>query len=146
MAGKMIEWGLKDMKSKQIAVAVVVREKKVLVQHRYRPDRGMVYEFICGKVDPGESFEETAVRELEEEVGLYHYEPVKLYTYTNEENISIGFVLFYGRSGQEPQMVNPLRQQTFYWFEFNDIPLKAFPPIDQQFILNELTTHINNSS
>jgi 8-oxo-dGTP diphosphatase len=49
------------------AGAVVVRDGRVLVIHRDRYDD---WTFPKGKLEPGESDEQAAVRELEEEVGL----------------------------------------------------------------------------
>jgi 8-oxo-dGTP diphosphatase len=49
------------------AGGVVVRDGRVLHVHRPRYDD---WTFPKGKLDPGESFEEAAVREVEEETGL----------------------------------------------------------------------------
>jgi 8-oxo-dGTP diphosphatase len=49
------------------AGGVVVREGRVLVVHRPRYDD---WTFPKGKLDPGESFEEAALREVEEETGV----------------------------------------------------------------------------
>jgi 8-oxo-dGTP diphosphatase len=49
------------------AGGVVVRDGRVLLVHRPRYDD---WTFPKGKLDPGESFEEAAVREVEEETGM----------------------------------------------------------------------------
>jgi 8-oxo-dGTP diphosphatase len=49
------------------AGGVVVRDGKVLLVHRPRYDD---WTFPKGKLDPGESFEEAALREVQEETGL----------------------------------------------------------------------------
>jgi 8-oxo-dGTP diphosphatase len=49
------------------AGGVVVHEGRVLVVHRPRYDD---WTFPKGKLDPGESFEEAALREVEEETGV----------------------------------------------------------------------------
>jgi 8-oxo-dGTP diphosphatase len=49
------------------AGGVVVRDGQVLLVHRPRYDD---WTFPKGKLDPGESFEDAAVREVEEETGL----------------------------------------------------------------------------
>jgi len=51
----------------EAAGGVVVRDGCVLLVHRPRYDD---WTFPKGKLDPGESFEEAAVREVEEETGL----------------------------------------------------------------------------
>ncbi|MBE3745013.1 NUDIX hydrolase, partial [Vibrio parahaemolyticus] len=55
---------------KNLSMAVVVKQGKVLVQNRYRRGKGMVFEFPGGSVDSGESGEQAAIRELWEETGL----------------------------------------------------------------------------
>jgi 8-oxo-dGTP pyrophosphatase MutT (NUDIX family) len=49
------------------AGGVVVRDGRVLLVHRPRYDD---WAFPKGKLDPGESFEEAALREVEEETGV----------------------------------------------------------------------------
>jgi 8-oxo-dGTP diphosphatase len=51
----------------EAAGGVVTRDGKVLLVHRPRYDD---WTLPKGKLDPGESFEEAAVREVEEETGL----------------------------------------------------------------------------
>lgn len=53
------------------AVSVaLVRDDKVLLVKRGRPPIQGVYAFPGGRVEPGESFEEAACREMKEETGL----------------------------------------------------------------------------
>src|ERR671915_2359890 len=51
----------------QAAGGVVVRDGKVLLVHRPRYDD---WTLPKGKLDPGESFEDAALREVEEETGV----------------------------------------------------------------------------
>jgi 8-oxo-dGTP diphosphatase len=51
----------------EAAGGVVVRNGRVLLVHRPRYDD---WSFPKGKLDPGESFEDAAVREVEEETGF----------------------------------------------------------------------------
>lgn len=53
-----------------IALAVVIRDTRVLVQHRYHHTTGMVHEFPGGKADEGETPVHAAMRELKEETGI----------------------------------------------------------------------------
>ncbi len=121
-----------------IAVAVVIRNGKVLVQHRYRRDIGMVFEFPCGKVDEGESFEVAATRELFEETGMTVCRPGESIKSISKDGRELGYVILHSNDNQHPKMVNPSRKQTFFWFEPDEIPLDDFPPADQQFINNKL--------
>lgn len=52
------------------AVVPFVSEREVLLIHQYRhATGGMIFEVPAGKIDPGETPDLTAARELEEEVG-----------------------------------------------------------------------------
>jgi 8-oxo-dGTP pyrophosphatase MutT (NUDIX family) len=54
----------------EAAGGVVVRDGRVALVHRPRYDD---WTLPKGKLDPGESFEEAAVREVEEETGLHSH-------------------------------------------------------------------------
>ncbi|MET7845446.1 NUDIX domain-containing protein [Streptomyces sp. NPDC005356] len=53
-----------------IAGAVVVHQGEVLLVRRAVPEGRLVWQFPAGKVEPGESHEEAAVREALEEAGV----------------------------------------------------------------------------
>ncbi|QDY75331.1 NUDIX hydrolase [Streptomyces qinzhouensis] len=55
-----------------VAIAVITRavDARVLLVRRRIPEGRIVWQFPGGKVEPGETPEETAVRETREEVGL----------------------------------------------------------------------------
>ncbi|PKL46535.1 MAG: hypothetical protein CVV42_16020 [Candidatus Riflebacteria bacterium HGW-Riflebacteria-2] len=128
--------------TKNIAVAVVVRDGKVLVQQRYRSTAGMVYEFPCGSVDAGETFEAAAMRELREETGVAGCSHVYTSAGVTGDGRKIGYVILNCSPGQQPQMINPARKQTFYWFGFSEVPVDEFPAADQNFIRSVLKKYI----
>ncbi|MFD3538637.1 NUDIX hydrolase [Streptomyces sp. NPDC058662] len=53
-----------------VAGAVVVLEGRVLLVKRLVAEGQLSWQFPAGKVEPGETFEEAAVRETKEEAGL----------------------------------------------------------------------------
>lgn len=55
---------------KDLSMAVVIRDSKVLIQKRYRKTSGIVFEFPGGAIDRGETEENAAIREVFEETGL----------------------------------------------------------------------------
>ena len=62
------------------AAILVVKDGKVLMEKQYRnPYEKEIYEIPAGKRDEGETFEQTAMRELEEETG-YSPERIELLT------------------------------------------------------------------
>ncbi len=119
---------------KNISMAVVVREGKVLVQERFRRNKGMVFEFPGGSVDKGESGEQAAVRELWEETGVREVDLIGSHSLVNEFGGSIHYVVFLAQPEAIPQIVDPVRQQTFHWFNLNDIPRKDFFKADIEFL------------
>lgn len=53
-----------------VAGAVVAHQGRVLLVRRRVPEGRLSWQFPAGKVEPGESFEQAAVRETKEEAGL----------------------------------------------------------------------------
>jgi 8-oxo-dGTP diphosphatase len=53
-----------------IAAAIIVKDGLVLMIRRRVPEGQLSWQFPSGKIEPGETGEEAAVRETAEEVGL----------------------------------------------------------------------------
>lgn len=119
-------------------MAVVVRNGFVLVQERYRHNRGMVYEFPGGAVGSDETGVEAAIRELNEETGLKNLEIVGHHTLANGYGGDIHYVVMSAPDSATPRMVDPIRRQTFHWFRSSDIPPNDFFTADLQFIESDL--------
>ncbi len=64
------------------AVMMAIENERVLLVHQYRlPAKKMMWELPAGKMDPGETVEETAKRELAEETGYSAKSWQKLVSY-----------------------------------------------------------------
>ncbi|HCE1609504.1 TPA: NUDIX hydrolase [Vibrio parahaemolyticus] len=119
---------------KDLSMAVVVKRDKVLIQQRYRRNKGMVFEFPGGSVDRGESGEEAAIRELWEETGLSNLKLLGSHQFQNEFGGDIHYVVLAALDDSIPKITDENRQQTFYWFKPNEIPLVDFYRADVEFI------------
>lgn len=128
----------KEFSLKNLSMAVVVKQGKVLVQNRYRRGKGMVFEFPGGSVDSGESGEQAARRELWEETGLNGLKVLGNHTAKNSYGGEISYVVLEALPNQEPAGVDPERKQTFYWFIPTDIPRGDFFYADLTFIEKHL--------
>ncbi|WP_073585704.1 NUDIX hydrolase [Vibrio quintilis] len=127
---------------KNLAMAVVIRSGKVLIQQRYRSHRGMVYEFPGGSVDAGESGAEGACRELWEETGLKASQVLGTYQADNEYGGTIDYVVLNIPTEAEPVCIDPVRQQTFFWMRPEQIPLVDFYAADVAFIRGQLPHYL----
>ncbi|MCZ5870691.1 NUDIX hydrolase [Vibrio parahaemolyticus] len=123
---------------KDLSMAVVVKQGKVLIQNRYRRGKGMVFEFPGGSVDSDESGEQAAIRELWEETGLNGLKVLGNHTAQNCYGGEISYVVLEALPNQEPTAVDPERKQTFYWFIPTDITRGDFFEADLAFIEKHL--------
>ncbi len=126
---------------KNIAMGVVVRDGKVLIQKRFRRGQGMVFEFPGGSVDPGESGNQAAVRELWEETGLKDLKLLGSHQAKNDFGGEIHYVVLRANHDATPEMTDAVRQQTFFWLGPSAIPINDFYPADIDFIENHLSQY-----
>ncbi|KUM24262.1 DNA mismatch repair protein MutT [Mesorhizobium loti] len=113
------------------AVSVaVVRGKRVLLVKRARPPSQGLYAYPGGKVEPGETLEEAAARELKEETGLEagDYQPLRdIHIDGRAENHAVDYLLtVFGATfaGGEPVASDDAETAAFYTLaEMADMPL-----------------------
>ncbi|MCP4914628.1 MAG: NUDIX hydrolase [Oligoflexia bacterium] len=115
----------------KVACAIVERDEKVLVQNRIRQGK-FVTEFPMGKIDCDESPEKAAERELREETSLVgsSYKTIKK---INEDGDEVFFVFIDVSTEQQP-IADSVRKQTYFWFEWKEIPTVDFHKCDREFI------------
>lgn len=116
--------------------AVLVRDGRVLVGLRRGGPSTGTWSFAGGKVEPGESAEETALRELEEETGLRAVRP-QLLPFSTIDEVEPGtvfetrFVLLRWNGGEaaEPEPHKCGDWRWVAWEELEELPGPLFAPI-----------------
>ncbi len=127
------------MKEKQKAVVVAAliwqNGKFLICQRPAHKKRALLYEFVGGKVEPGETHEAALKRECFEELAV-EIEVQDLYMRVQHEYPDIAIELFLyhavlSRSSQPPQM---LEHVDLRFIEPQEIPNYSFCPADQEIL------------
>ncbi|TGP21625.1 MULTISPECIES: NUDIX domain-containing protein [unclassified Mesorhizobium] len=112
-----------------VSVAVVRGRSVLLVKRARAPSQGL-YAYPGGKVEPGETLEEAAARELEEETGLEakDYRPLRaIHIDGSSENHAVDYLLtVFGAAyaGGEPMASDDAETAAFYTLaEMAEMPL-----------------------
>ena len=121
----------------QVVAALIWDQNKFMIcQRPAHKARALLWEFVGGKVEPGETKEEALVRECREElavtvtVGDVFLEVDHVYP-----DISVHLTLFYAAIAEgEPQL---LEHCDVRWITPEEIPQYSFCPADQE-ILQQL--------
>ena len=98
--------------------------------------RALLWEFVGGKVEPGEGREDALVRECMEELGIT-VKPLDVFMEVTHEypDLTVHLTLFYARIAEgEPQK---LEHNDIKWITPREIPNYDFCPADET-ILNEI--------
>ncbi len=109
---------------------IVIRDGKILLGERLASHGAGTYQLPGGHLEFGESFEEAAKREVEEEAGLLDIEiqgVVSLGNYIDygKHYVSIG-LLAESHAG-EPYDAEPAKSKNWNWYDFDHLPSPLFP-------------------
>jgi 8-oxo-dGTP diphosphatase len=116
----------------KVGIGVLVeRDGKVLLGRRLSSHGAGTWQMPGGHLEHGHSFEETALRELEEETGLTDVEITDLISVSNDRVygkhfITIGMLAKW-KSG-EPFAAEPEKSMDWGWFKPKDLPEPLFLP------------------
>jgi len=117
------------MRRPKVGVATIIRcDDHVLLGLRKGNHAGGTWNFPGGHLEGGESFEQCAIRETEEETGII-LPSVKLWTVENaifhveqKHSVSI-FMLADMPAGQDARVIEPDKCERWDWFQWNNLPL-----------------------
>lgn len=118
----------------EVVAALIWRGKEFMIcQRPAHKTRGLLWEFVGGKVEPGETGEQALVRECREELGVTVSvgEPFMEVTHTYPD-ITVHLVLFHAFIVEgEPQM---LEHNDIRWITADEIGQYAFCPADEEIL------------
>lgn len=115
----------------EVVAALIWRGDRFLICQRPADKaRALLWEYVGGKVEPGETKEEALIRECREELGitLAVKEPFMDVTHVYPD-ITIHMTLFHAEIAEgEPKL---LEHNDLKWIRPDEIPLYAFCPADK---------------
>lgn len=121
----------------QLAGCVIIKDNAILLLHRIKTNW---YELPGGKIDEGEKPEETAVRELQEELLC----TVTILKKLGEKDFTdngyiMGYTWFLAQidEGEEPQIGEPDKFDNFTYFPIEKLPNLSLSP-NMQNLFSEL--------
>lgn len=116
--------------SAEVVAALIRREGKFLICQRPRNKaRALLWEFVGGKVERGETKEEALVRECREELGIT-VAPQREYMHVTHDypDLTVRLTLFECKIAEgEPQK---LEHEDIRWISPEEIPQYEFCPAD----------------
>ena len=118
----------------EVVAALIWREGRFLICRRpAHKARGLLWEFVGGKVEAGESYAEALKRECKEELDIAVSVGEKFAEVTHEySDITVRVILFYCTIEEgEPKL---LEHQALEWITPKEIPNYDFCPADEYFL------------
>ena len=118
----------------QVVAALIWRGERFLIcQRPAHKTRGLLWEFVGGKVEPGETKEEALVRECREELGIpLQVGEVFLEVTHPYSDMTVHLTLFHARILEgEPRK---LEHNDLRWITREEIPLYDFCPADVEIL------------
>lgn len=126
------EVGAMSVAPKVLTLLMVVRDGRVLLGHKKRGFGAGFYNGFGGKVEPGESVDEAALRELREEAGIDALDATRrgVVTFVYDDQPRAMRVHIYHASSfaGEPRETDEMRPE---WFELDAVPFDRMWPDDE---------------
>ena len=122
----------------EVVAALIQKDGRFLIcQRPAHKARGLLWEFVGGKVEPGESKAQALIRECREELGVTVTVQDAFMEVTHEyPDLTVHLTLYYARIAEgEPQK---LEHNDLRWITPREIPQYPFCPADES-ILKAIT-------
>jgi len=114
-----------------IGVIIVNKDGNILFIKR-KGDHAPYFSIPGGRLEAGETFEQCAIREIEEEIGITIKDPKviavtnNLKTYKNEGVHYISIILVAEDFSGEPRIMEPEKHEKWVWASPKNIPMPHF--------------------
>lgn len=120
---------MKEPKTVEVVAALLFRNDRFLIAQRPKEKaRGLLWEFVGGKVEPGETKESALVRECREELGVtVTVENPYCFVDHRYPDLHVRLTLFFVRCDEEPQRIEHADLRWITPHEIDDYP---FCPAD----------------
>ena len=115
----------------EVVAALIQKDGRFLIcQRPAHKARGLLWEFVGGKVEPGESKAQALIRECREELGVTVTVQDVFMEVTHEyPDLTVHLTLFYARIAEgEPQK---LEHNDLRWITPRELPQYPFCPADE---------------
>ncbi|KAG2499860.1 hypothetical protein HYH03_002151 [Edaphochlamys debaryana] len=118
----------------KVGVGVLIfRNQDVLVGKRKGSHGSGSYALPGGHLELGESFEQCAIREVEEETGITLRDPVFAYAVNSVFSPDVHYVTIFMRCDVEPgteaKLMEPHKCESWMWVPWDGIPEPTFLPL-----------------
>ncbi|NUP00290.1 MAG: NUDIX domain-containing protein [Nonomuraea sp.] len=120
------------MVNRIVGVGVVLTDAhgRVLLGERAKPGEPLSWCLPGGAVDPGESFEQAAVRELAEETGIHDAGPPTVTDIILDhpsDAVRVTASVTMTRGDSDATVTEPHVFRSWHWFPLNQLPTPLFP-------------------
>ena len=125
----------------EVVAALIWREEKFMIcQRPVHKARGLLWEFVGGKVEAGETKKEALVRECREELDVLLSVGDVFMEVTHEyPDLTVHLTLFYATIAEgEPKK---LEHNDIKWITPNEIPNYDFCPADEEILTRIIERH-----
>ena len=132
------------MKTTEVVAALIWKNNKFMIcQRPAHKARGLLWEFVGGKVEPGETKEQALIRECQEELAVTLAVGEVFMDVTHEyPDLTVHLTLFNATIAEgEPQK---LEHNDIKWITPSEIPNYEFCPADEE-ILVEIIERYGNA-
>ena len=122
-----------EQKITEVVAALIVKDHRFLIcQRPAHKARGLLWEFVGGKVEQGETLPQALIRECREELGI-RVTPQKIFmqlvhTYPD---ITVRLTLFWAQTQDTPQR---LEHNDLRWISVDEIDHFSFCPADRDIL------------